>query len=630
MPEPTGSLFTVDLSEAHDGSVLFVARERVAGEPPLYGKFVGEAAEEDFRGWFFSEFAATVRAKQPLIEQMKLEENYYAGFHWATPKLNREKHVVNLCSTVVETIVPIMTEARPRPEIVPDGSALSTQDADSLQAYAEDLMETSGFVMNHVLNTRSKLKHGWCVHLLTFDERRRCVPAPLNVFDAYLDEAATCPDEIEKYFIARPVSTAYLQERFPGRNIEPDGIASPGYDVYVRAYQEHYGDGGSLGDIENIVGHAVRYEHEADSGATVGLLPAGFEAPSGARTTFLIQGFFRDRTRYPVFYTGDIATLVEEVDPATGATHTSYVYTPSARPYRRFEPCSPSGWRVISYTAAGELCENAPLDDCFGGKNIVVGVNIPQSGRLLGPSELTNIIPINRSYNNRLSQLDRVLDYQAEPPLLADEGVHLPPGNAGVAPGDVVRKQRGATAGYLRHEGVDPQHFALLQTHRADLETVSGVHPAQEGDKPPGIEAASALRTLIEAANSRIRGKEIPAFEEYRELLKKMMVATARKAKVEAGQPWYRTKAGELLALNRDLVFGEWGISFAPGSGTTAGRQAEEERSLTLFQAGLIDPQTALERSGIKGAPEIVARLQANAAAAAAAAQKNEGGDAVA
>jgi hypothetical protein len=129
-----------------------------------------------------------------------------------------------------------------------------------------------------------------------------------------------------------------------------------------------------------------------------------------------------------------------------------------------------------------------------------------------------------------------------------------------------------------------------------------------QGRRPEGIEAAAAIRNLQSAAQTRIRGKEIPGFIALRTIAKKMLMATARKLPANVA---FKADNGNMEPWNIPDLLYEYDITFAPGSGTVVGREMQEEKVMALVQGGLIDRQTALERLNVKGVPDIMARLDA-------------------
>lgn len=600
-----GTLFTApgnDVNGIPTGS-HFIAHERLeAAIDPLRGM-----KDEDFRGWFFERFRQAYNAKRPEAERLKMLELYYAGFHFLTPQMNREMKVTNLCFATVETVHPVMTEVRPRPEIVPRRQ-YQQKEVTAIQEYAQWLMDTAEFDLLHHVNTREKLKYGWCVHMLVVDPRTGiCYAKPKSVFDFYPAPGAKHEDSMEFFFIAEPVPTDWLRERYPAlaAKISSDNIASPGYDVLERPYFDAYDMGGEYSGLDRIMAGSAHLESEPDPGGAKGLVPSdGRDVQEGAGTTFLIQGFFRDRRMMEVFYRGDIA----QPDPDTAG---QFTHTPSMKPYRKLEPYCESGWCCVLFTWSGLRLDVRPLDPCFLGSPIEIGRDYAQLGRFYCPGELDHLVPVNRSLNRRYNLLNRSLEFEAVPILLADKGAGIDVDQAAVEPGDVLRPVRGSDVRWLDFRGASAQQFQLLTMEKLDGDTITGIHDVTQGRRPEGIEAASAIRNLEQAAERRIRGKEVPATIEYTRLLKKMMVATGKKAK----QPiWFRGSNGLPASIDPAWLCYEYDVRFATGTGSVLGRAANEEKYQNAFQLGLIDQQTALEGIGMPNIPAILQRTAAQQA----------------
>lgn len=624
------SYFTLPMKPGPAGEERhFIATNVINADPPRYGAFGDDDnARDALVQWALARFINAVRAKVPELQRLRTLELYYSGFHWEDPLTNRENAVRNFCFATVETVLPILVEVRPRPEIVLRRQYGDEKVADRLNDFAQWLMDVTEWDYVHAINGRERLKFGWAVNLLQTDDDGLCRRMAFPVWDFYKDPAATTDDDLEHYFLARPVATDWLQSEYddpqkypwlfdwyddgrePTSRIYPDNIVSPGYDALERPYltawtsgREHYFD------PESIVASVARLESEPASEATTSLVRSGLaERRRNGRTSFLIQMFVRDRTHYEQSYTGVIATR-----PAGAPPEQPYDHAPAARPHRKTAPCCPSGWRVIQFLADGTFLDTKPLDACYGGRNIEIERDYPQVGRFYPPGELDNVVPINRSINRRTTMLNRALEFEAIPILLADTSAGPEIDNRAVEPGDVIRKQQGSQVEWMQVQSVGGQHFEMLSVEKMDMDTISGVHDVTEGRRPEGIEAASAIRSLQQAAQTRIRGKEVTSFNEMKRMLKKMMLATGRKAK---GPIYYRGSDGETKSLDPGELLYEYDIQFAPSSGTVVGRAQTEEKILALHGNGLIDNQTALERLNVKGVPEILKRMEAQSSGA--------------
>ena len=458
MPE---ALFSADLG---DGAT-FIAHERID-----YDVDVAQGmAQSEFDGWFFSRFREAYAAKKPEIERLKMCELYYSGFHFLDPQMNREMKVTNLCFSTVETVHPTMTEATPRPEIVPRRQ-YQKHEVSGIQEYAQWLMDSTEWDLAYHLNSREKLKYGWCVYLLVVDPRTGiCYPKPYSVFDFYKDPFARHEDDMERFFLASPVPTSWLRSRYPdhAEAIRPDNIASPSYDVLERPYYDAFTLGGSYSSLDSIVAGSAHAETDADPGGGRSLVPAEEGRMRAAGTTFLIQGFFRDRRMKPVHYSGDLAYKNEN--------GFSYTHAPTTKLYRRFEPVCESGWCMCAYTASGLKLEATPLDPCFLGIPIEIGRDYAQLGRFYPPGELDHMISINRSMNRRYNLLNRSLEFEAVPILVADGDTGIDIDQRAVEPGDVLKKIRGTDLRWLDFRGAQAQQFEMLRLEKDDIQQITEI-----------------------------------------------------------------------------------------------------------------------------------------------------------
>jgi hypothetical protein len=602
---------------------FFVAHTRL--EPkvdPLRG-----LSDDQFKGWFFSRFRDSYDARKPEVERLKLMDAYYHGQHFMTPQMNRELKVTNLCYATVETVVPVMTEMRPRPEIIPRRQ-YQQDEITAVQEYAQWLMDVNEWDLNHQVNTREKCIYGWCVHLIVVDPKTGIAyPKPYSPYNFYPDPFATHEDSLEFFFLAQPVPTDWLKEKYPdvADQITPDNIASPSYDALQRPFFDAYDMGGDYDTLDGIMGGRFNLETPLYSGqsqeentGSAGLVPSDYGKMRNTGTTFLITGFFRDRRMMSVNYAGDVAAP-DASDP-TGA---AFVHTPSMKPYRLSEPVCRSGWCVSAYTAGG-TCLQKPkaLDECFLGVPFEIGRDYARNGRFYGVGELDNLISINRAINQRNAALKRSLEYECIPIMVADTDTGIDIDQRAVEPGEVLKKMRGSEIKWLPFEGASAQQFQMLDMEKIDADTVTGIHDVSQGRRPEGIEAGVAIENLQAAAEKRIRGKEVAAFIEYTRLLKKVMYATGCKARQDI---FFRGSNGMVKRLDPAWLCYEYDVRFAQGSGSALGRAANEQKYLGLAQAGLIDQQTALEAMGVPNIPVILERLAAQAQIQQAAQAKASG-----
>jgi hypothetical protein len=138
------------------------------------------------------------------------------------------------------------------------------------------------------------------------------------------------------------------------------------------------------------------------------------------------------------------------------------------------------------------------------------------------------------------------------------------------------------------------------------MDTVSGVQDVSQGQRPAGIEAASAIRRLQEAAQTRVRGKESQAHDARARLLKKLMVCAGKKLQANLG---FKGSSGAFVNMNPEDLLDQFEIRFAAGTGSVNGRASQEEKAMALFQSGAIDEQELLTAFDWKNREAVLQRL---------------------
>jgi len=599
---------------------LFVASERHVPEVPPFGSFgSGNEAEQKVVSWALEKFNNAFHLKRGETERLKTCELYYSGFHYQDPWDNRNNPVTNYCFSTIETVWPILTQSRPRPEPVPR-RYMDEDKVARLRDYATYKMDSTGFDRLFRVATRDLLKYGWCCPMIGWDSQGRAVGKYLSPFDYYPDQA-TDESELECFFIARPVSTRRLRALFPkvADRIKPDNIASPSYEVLVLPYLEAAGLMGGLNMVQ-IIGTMPSAIVEGSPAATT---TGEYGVDTGSymvfgQTTFLIQMFVRDYSTMSVRYEGD-----KLIDDPSGELRIPYSM-------HQEEPCCPSGWRMIPVTASGVLlAPPMPVDQALDGVPVVIGRDYEQGGRFYGRGELDDIIPIQRDINRSDQTIARALELQGNPPVVTSTDSRLSADKSSVEGGEVLRIARGATLQYLQPQGLAESHFERRAGRRQDIQIVGGTPDSLQGQRPIGVEAASAIRQLTESGSSRARAKGAGLLEWAALLLQKMIKADIKKS---VDPIYFRSTDGGDMWLNPDdFNADDFEIRWAQESGDAQGRQDRIDLDKELLQLGVIDGQQLLDDLDYPNRAQILQRIavrqmQAQLAAAQSAGQQNGGG----
>lgn len=591
---------------------MFAASERHIPATPPFGSFGSD--EGKLKAWVAEKWQMLFELKRGEQERLKTCELYYSGFHYTDPWDNRNNPVTNYCFSTVETVWPILTQARPRPEPVPRGY-MSAQKVNRLRDFAVYKMDSSGFDRLFRLEARDLLKYGWCCPMIGWDAQGRSVPKYLSPFDFYPDLAAD-ESEMECFAIARPVSVRRLRACYPkcAHKIQPDNIASPSYEVLVQPYLDMAGVLAGVhgpGYISGVMPSAIR---EGDPAATTsgeyGIDTGSFH--TFGQSAFLIQLFVRDYTTMDVRYVGD-----RYIDHPAGTLTIPHSMT-------RREPCCPSGWRMIPMTASGELLDYPmPVDICLGGIPLVIGRNYEQGGRFFAKGELDDVIPIQRDINRSDAMIARALELTANPPVVTSIDSGLDVQKSSVEGGDVLRIRRGALLEYLQPQGVAESHFERRAGRRQDIQIIGGTPDSLQGQRPIGVEAASAIRQLTEQGASRARAKGAGMLEWASLLLQKMIHADIRKSQDVI---YFRSSDGKDGWLDPgDYATNDFEIRWASQSGDAQGEQDRIDRDIQLYQLGIIDGQQVLEDLDYPDRARILQRLAFRQAQAQLTAGQNGG-----
>lgn len=591
----------VMFSAPHEDGGTFYAQGVFQAEDPPFEDF---AEERQLSSWVRSLWDKAVRAKNPETNRLKMLELMWAGFHYTSPEMMREKEITNFTFLAVESAWPELVEHRPRPE--PLARRPDLADYADAQAEAVDwLLDMCGFDEAREDTTRSKLKFGWCVWLITVNEQGFPCVMEWDPFDIYFNPAAVNERTLDHFFLAAPANTRMLRASYPWMkdDIKPDGYCSASYDVYERPYIENFPDRSGWRGEGTTVPTISKYPAVPGPGST----ELAIAAPGGVwlepnDTTFLLQLYIRDyRTRHTV-YEG-----YREIDHPTrpGAK----IQVPGAY-YETDDPnwgaaSAPSGWSVIRMLSNGKFLKPhgapagvngcvAPLDPCFGGLPIVIGKDYRHGGRMYCPGEQDMIVSPNRHYNIRKNDLNVALKFEATPVLKATGPINRQFDKDAIDAGDVLELQRGSDAEWMQFEGPSQQQFELLGVGKQDMQMVGAINDAQVGQRPTGIEANSALQTLIAQASKRVRGKEGASLREYTAVLVKCMGVLAHKYRGPIG---FQSRNGEWVEFDPREFMEQWTMRFTEGTSLRSNRLEAESKMLAFFQAGAIPPIELLKQT---------------------------------
>jgi len=126
-----------------------------------------------------------------------------------------------------------------------------------------------------------------------------------------------------------------------------------------------------------------------------------------------------------------------------------------------------------------------------------------KTGALWALNAVTDLIPLQRAFNNTLSRIqDRV--NTDKPTILAREGSEISLGAYQSKRNYEIVEYVGEPPGYQQTPPVNQYWFSYLQILGGQMEDISGVHEVSNGSVPPGVTAGNAIELLQQSDQTQM------------------------------------------------------------------------------------------------------------------------------
>ena len=124
-----------------------------------------------------------------------------------------------------------------------------------------------------------------------------------------------------------------------------------------------------------------------------------------------------------------------------------------------------------------------------------------------GEGEVKYLLSPQQAINDLSNQIIDNAKHTANMQWIIDKNAGIPKGELTNRPGLIIRKNPGSEVRRESPPSMPMYVSEMITRHEQAIEVISGVHDITRGQTPTGIESASAIQALQEAANQRIRLK---------------------------------------------------------------------------------------------------------------------------
>ena len=407
--------------------------------------------QKKLASWCNQKFKDAMIAKQQTTEEWFTYLNAYNNSLYTDKKVPdyRSNYCNNLIYSTIESMRPIMFDGNPKFECMPvtRESLEYSKDIDTALDYEWHRTKMRSLLISNSIYT---FVLGSSVIMLPYqysdnDEFDGNVcPIPINPFNLYPDPLATSVEDAEYIIYATYEHENKLKKRYP-----------------------EFAD--------KIEGGDIKYEE---------LVNSRNENAKINNQILLLEVWCRDYTTIDC----------EEVDE-------------HGQKIKRREFKYPKG-RVIVCAPDLELVfedKENPYDTGRFPFFVFKNTNVPF--KFWGEGEVKYLLSPQQAVNDLSNQVIDNAKHTANMQWIIDKNAGIPKGELTNRPGLIIRKNPGAEVRRDAPPAMPMYVSEMITRNEQAIEVISGVHDITRGQTPTGIESASAIQALQEAANQRIRLK---------------------------------------------------------------------------------------------------------------------------
>lgn len=493
----------------------------------------------------------------------------------------KKKARLNLCFTIVEAIIPWLTERKPEIVYIPT-EVSDTSHVETFQKLVDNLWSRLELQYQLVRLARACMIFGRGFLKVVWNPDDAGGIGEVGVryvspFKIYPDPDNQGPDIQDCMYVIEsyPLDLGTIRRMFPerGRLVKPDSEISQLYP-------------GEFYEPETA-------RHDTDDVVTAG---SNWRSKGRLRAR-VIECWFKD----------DTMDILREQD-ADGNEIT------------RLVPRYPGG-RVVT-VANGVLLADRPNPFADGKFPYVCldnydnldedGIETDAGTGFWPLSEVEQLIPIQNALDDVIRRVIDNMALMGNMQWVLDRESNVDPQTLTNQPGLIVRKQKGTEVRREKPPDMPNYIMGLLNLFPQWAETVSGIHDVTQGRRPQGITAAAAIAELQEAGQARIRLKSRNLermVKNLGEMIKsRIMQFYTEERIVRVIGP---EKQVEFIPFDARNIQGDFDVMVEAGSSMPVSKAARYNQATELRKMGVIDNQAYLEAIDWPGREKILQRMSA-------------------